>query len=219
MTKRVSAKAFHDAGGVEDWRVLFWGAHAYFAAESFRRGADFVSAVGVLAEELDHYPDVDLRPDGVTVKTFTKVNGHMSDNDIELARRVSALAAEHGLRPDPSRLTVVGVAVAQDEGADVRPFWAAVLGYDFLDDEDAIDPSRRNPHFWFHQLDPPKPGRGRFHIDVSVPAEQAQARIDAAIAAGGRLVTSHAPNWWTLASPENHGVDIAAWPDIEDFDD
>lgn len=219
MTKRVSAKAFHDAGGVEDWRVLFWGAHAYFAAESFRQGADFVFAVGALAEELDHYPDVDLRPDGVTVKTFTKVNGHMSDKDIELARRVSALAAEHGLRPDPSRLTVVGVAVAQDEGADVRPFWAAVLGYDFLDDEDAIDPSRRNPHFWFHQLDPPKPGRGRFHIDVSVPAEQAQARIDAAIAAGGRLVTSHAPNWWTLASPENHGVDIAAWPDIEDFDD
>jgi 4a-hydroxytetrahydrobiopterin dehydratase len=24
------------------------------------------------------------------------------------------------------------------------------------------------------------------------------------------------PHWWTLASPENHGVDIAAWPDFED---
>jgi hypothetical protein len=23
---------------------------------------------------------------------------------------------------------------------------------------------------------------------------------------------------WTLASPENHGVDIAAWPDFEDED-
>lgn len=28
---------------------------------------------------------------------------------------------------------------------------------------------------------------------------------------------SHAPEWWTLASPENHGADIAAWPDFEDF--
>ena len=30
---------------------------------------------------------------------------------------------------------------------------------------------------------------------------------------------SHAPHWWTLASPENHGVDIAAWPDVEGDDD
>jgi hypothetical protein len=29
---------------------------------------------------------------------------------------------------------------------------------------------------------------------------------------------THAPHWWTLASPENHGVDIAAWPDFEDND-
>ncbi len=37
--------------------------------------------------------------------------------------------------------------------------------------------------------------------------------------AGGRLADeSHAPHWWTLASPENHGVDIAAWPDFEDGD-
>lgn len=27
----------------------------------------------------------------------------------------------------------------------------------------------------------------------------------------------HAPEWWTLASPENHGVDIAAWPDFESY--
>ena len=58
------------------------------------------------------------------------------------------------------------------------------------------------------------------HIDVSVPAEQAEARVAAALAAGGRLADdSHVPNWWTLASPENHGVDIAAWPDFEDFED
>jgi hypothetical protein len=29
---------------------------------------------------------------------------------------------------------------------------------------------------------------------------------------------SHAPEYWTLASPDNHGVDIAAWPDFEDED-
>jgi 4a-hydroxytetrahydrobiopterin dehydratase len=68
-------------------------------------------------------------------------------------------------------------------------------------------------------LDPPKPGRGRFHIDVSVPADQAEARVAAALAADGRIVDdSNAPYYWTLASPENHGVDIAAFPDFEDFE-
>jgi hypothetical protein len=28
---------------------------------------------------------------------------------------------------------------------------------------------------------------------------------------------SHAPNYWTLTSPDNHGVDIAAWTDDSDF--
>ena len=80
-----------------------------------------------------------------------------------------------------------------------------------------VDRHRRNPHVSFQTLRRPKPGRGRFHIDISVPAEQAEARVTAALAAGGRLADdTHAPHWWTLASPENHGVDIAAWPDFED---
>jgi len=61
------------------------------------------------------------------------------------------------------------------------------------------------------------PARGRTHFDVFVPADQAQARVDAAIAAGGRLFDdSHAPAWWSLASPDNHGVDIASWTDTYD---
>ncbi len=41
----------------------------------------------------------------------------------------------------------------------------------------------------------------------------------AAVGAGGRIADdSHAPGWWTLASPDNHGIDIAAWPDFEDND-
>ena len=39
--------------------------------------------------------------------------------------------------------------------------------------------------------------------------------LDAMLAAGGRLAgRSSAPDWWTLASPDNHGIDIAAWGDV-----
>ena len=112
----------------------------------------------------------------------------------------------------------MGIAVAQDVDTDVGPFWVAALGYRSLGaNEDVVDPHRRHPHVSFQTLHPPKPRRGRIHIDVSVPAEEAEARVAAALAAGGRLADdTHAPHWWTLASPENHGVDIAAWQDFED---
>jgi 4a-hydroxytetrahydrobiopterin dehydratase len=217
--KRISGRAFHDAGGVDDWRVLFWGAYAHYRVSSFGEGARFVAAIAEIADATSHYPDVDLRPEGVTVRTFSREDGALSDVDVEVARRISARARELGLEPDPSQVQVVGIAVAQDHGADVRPFWAAAFGYKNLGDEDAIDRHRRNPHLWFHELEPPKPGRGRIHIDVSVPADQAEARVAAALAAGGRIADdSHAPGSWTLASPDNHGVDIAAWPDFEDHD-
>jgi hypothetical protein len=145
----------------------------------------------------------------------------MSELDVELARRISVEARRLQVEPDPSQVQVVGIAAAQDAGSDVGPFWAAVLGYRSLGPgEDVVDRHRRNPYVSFQPLHPPKPGRGRTHIDVSVPADQAEARVAAALAAGGRLADeSHAPQWWTLASPENHGVDIAAWPDFEDNDD
>jgi 4a-hydroxytetrahydrobiopterin dehydratase len=218
--KRTTAKAFHDAEGLDDWRVLFSGAHAHFRAGSFAHAARFVAAIAEVATAVSHFPDVDLRPEGVTVRTASGAYGALSERDVELARRISVEARKLGLEPDPSQVQVVNIAVAQDAGADVGPFWAAVLGYRSLGaGEDVVDRHRRNPDVSFQRLHPPKPRRGRTHIDVSVPADQAEARVAAALAAGGRLADeSHAPQWWTLASPENHGVDIAAWPDFEDGD-
>ena len=216
--KRTTARAFHDAPGVEDWRVLFSGAHAYFRVGSFAEGARFVAAIAHVADVVGHFPDVDVRPEGVTVRTASGEYGALSGRDVELARGISAEAGKLGLEPDPSQVQVVGISVAHDVGADVGPFWAAALGYRSLGPaEDVVDPHRRNPHVAFQPLHPPKPRRGRTHIDVSVPADQAEARVAAALEAGGRLAEgTNAPYWWTLASPENHGVDIAAWPDFED---
>ena len=215
---RISAKAFHAAAGVEDWRILFSGAHACFRAARFAEGAAFVAAIAEVAEAAGHFPDVDLRPEGVTVRTASGDYGALSELDVELARQISAEARRLNLEPDPAHVQVVAIAVAQDAEIDVGPFWAAALGYRHLGpNEDAVDPLRRGPHISFQGLKPPRPGRGRTHVDVSVPADQAEARIAAALEAGGRIAdASHAPHWWTLASPENHKVDIAAWPDFDD---
>lgn len=215
---RLSAHQFHAQPGVEDWRVLYWGAYAHYASESLSHAVRLAEAIAAVAEEVGHFPDLDLRPHGVTIRTFSRRDGSLADIDALLARRVSEVAHELGYRSDPTTLLVTGIAVAQDRDADVRPFWAAIMGYDVLDDADAVDPQRRNPHVWVHELTPPKPGRGRVHIDISVPADQGTRRVEAALAAGGRLV-SESEEGWTIASPDNHGIDIAIWPDTENFGD
>jgi 4a-hydroxytetrahydrobiopterin dehydratase len=207
-------KDFHAVPGTDDWRVLFWGANAFYRTGSFAQAVEFVGRIGDAADAVGHAPDVDVRPEGVAIRTTTGRDGSLSAKDAELAVAVSEAAHAMGLTPDPSVLQFVGIAVAQDAGVDSRPFWEAAFGYVRVGDEDLIDPVRRGPHLWFHELTPPRAGRGRTHIDVSVPADQVEARVQGALAAGGRVVSGSADEAsYTIASPDNHKVDIAGWAD------
>lgn len=213
----VSAAEFHRAPGVAAWRVLATGPQAVFTATSLSRAADLVGPVLAAAERLGILPDVDLRPEGVVVRIPHRSWDGIPAAATEFAAAVSAAAADLHLTPDPSRAQSVGVYVAQHSEADARPFFLAALGYDAFGDTDAVDPLRSGPQLAFNPIRGDVPARGRTHFDVSVPADQAQARVDAALAAGGRLADdSHAPDWWTLASPDNHGVDIASWTDHDE---
>jgi 4a-hydroxytetrahydrobiopterin dehydratase len=59
-------------------------------------------------------------------------------------------------------------------------------------------------------MDEPRPdGSGAIHIAVWVPPEQAEARVRAALASGGRMVRDDfAPAWWTLADASGNEGDI-----------
>jgi 4a-hydroxytetrahydrobiopterin dehydratase len=106
----------------------------------------------------------------------------------------------------------VQVAIDALVTAEVRPFWRAVLGYQEVGDDDLLDPHRRGPTFWIQKMDAPRPQRNRIHIDVYLPHDQVQARIEAALAAGGHVVSdANAPEWWTLGDAEGNEVDLAVW--------
>jgi 4a-hydroxytetrahydrobiopterin dehydratase len=216
MTERVTPQQFHEAAGVEDWRVVADGACAYFRTGSFTTGARLVHAIGELAGLDHHHPDVDLRYDAVTVRLITVVDGEygLSTRDVELARQISAMARDLDVPADPSAVQTVQVTVDALVGPEVMPFWRAVLDYADREDspEDLIDPRRRGPSLWFQEMDAPRPQRNRIHFDVWVPHDQAEARIAAAVAAGGHLVTDkHAPSWWVLADAEGNEVCVATW--------
>jgi 4a-hydroxytetrahydrobiopterin dehydratase len=216
MTDQITPKQFHEAEGVADWRVVGDGACAYFRTGSLAAGARLVQAISGLPGVEDHSPDVDVRGDGVTVRLITYTDDYygMSRRDIELARQISAAARKLGLSADPSAVQSVLVIPGASAPATVLPFWRAVLGYEHRRDnlsEDLVDPHGRGPAFWFERMDEPWPGgRGAVHIAIWVPYEQAEARIAAALAAGGRMVRdTFAPSWWTLADAAGNEADIA----------
>jgi 4a-hydroxytetrahydrobiopterin dehydratase len=213
MTQRISARQFHDATGVEDWRVLLGDrACSYFRTQSFAKGVLLVDAIGVLADAANHHPDVDLRYGGLTVRLWTHDVDGLSQRDIELARQISAAARELGIPADPAAVQEVQVSVDAIDAAKLMPFWRAVLGYRQSGDDDLLDPHGRGPSFSLQRMATARPERNRTHIDVSVPHDQAEARVGAAVAAGGRIASDeHAPGWWTLADPEGNEADVATW--------
>jgi 4a-hydroxytetrahydrobiopterin dehydratase len=58
---------------------------------SFAAALDFVMAVGRLAEEADHHPDIDIRWRTVTLALITHDAGGLTELDIAMARAIDAL--------------------------------------------------------------------------------------------------------------------------------
>ena len=214
ISGRLTAAQFSAFSGVTDWRVLWGGGYAAarFLTGSFANGLALIAAIGEVAAACAHDPDIDVRPESVTVRVFTAEVHGLTSPDADLARQISEAAARLRVPADPTAVQHVQVAIDAMDIASVRPFWHAVLGYAEVGDEDLFDPYREGPTFWFQQMELPRSGRNRFHIDIYVPHDQVQARIDAALAVGGRIVSdAHAPGWWTLADPEGNEADLAIW--------
>ncbi len=212
MNARIAPARLHELG----WRIVRDDAAVHLRTGSFGDGVALAGDIGTIAEGAQRGPRVDLRPDGVTVRLPSDREGRFGEDQIELARRISAAAAARGASADPGHLQSVQIAIDALVIPDVLPFWQAVLAYDQVGDEDLEDPRHMGPPVWFQQMDERRPQRNRFHVDVYVPADQAEARVAAALAAGGHIVNDeHAPGWWTLADAEGNEVDVAAWPDLD----
>jgi 4a-hydroxytetrahydrobiopterin dehydratase len=188
--------------GLPDWRLLL-RLNATYRADSYADAAAFVQQVANHTSAAD----IDLRAPGL-------VQLELARADVETAKAISRLAQDAGLTPEPLSGVNTEVAIDAMDIPRIKPFWKAVLGYE---DDGAValaDPNRIGPPFWFQQMDEPRTERNRFHIDVTVPHDAAHSRIDAAIAAGGTLVTDkYARSFWVLADAEGNEACICTWQD------
>ncbi len=206
-------KAFLAAEGVEDWVVLHGGATTAFRVGSLADAADLAAAIAAVPGLGASPPLLTITADRLTVR-LTRDVWQLEAQHAELARAISAVARGAGAVADRGAVQEVQLAVAaRPETSDVG-FWRAVLGYLPRSDDNAVDPLGHGSTIWMQELDPARPLRHAMHVDVSVAREHIEARLAAALEAGGRIVdASQAPAWWTLADRAGNRVCIAAWPD------
>jgi 4a-hydroxytetrahydrobiopterin dehydratase len=196
-----------EAAGLSDWRQLFEALRTRFLTGDFATGLALTSRIGELAEAANHHPDVDLRYPHVNVTLFSHDVFGVTSRDVDLARQISAAAADLGVSSDPSALAVVEIALDTWDHAAIKPFWRAVLGVQDHPsyDVELRDPSGSLPTLWFQDTDQHEEPRMRFHLDVRVPPEVVESRVAAALEAGGTLVTDeHAPRFWVLADAQGN---------------
>jgi len=218
MSDRIFAKQFHASEGAQAWRVLPEGAAAHFRSDSFAASVGFVQAISGLVPE-GHEPHVDIQGDGVTIllRAFKPGGYGLLQADLDFARAASAIAGDMGLTAEPAAIQSLSFIPGATDRRVIMPFWQAVLRYDQRPDspdEDLVDPHERLAPFWFEEMDELRSdGAGTMHLVVWVPWDEAEARVAAGLAAGGRMVRHNVEEmFWTLADPAGNEVDIATSP-------
>lgn len=192
-----------------EFRQLLDALHARFRTKNFAIALDLVDRIGAAAEEMNHHPDLDLRWGRVDIRLTSHDTGWITDRDLTLAHRISELAAEVGATSDPESVQVVEYGLDTWASEEVAPFWEAILGYRVVGGVDLVDPYGAGPTVWLQSTDEHPAPQQRWHPDIWVPMDRAEARLEAALAAGGTLVDdSRAPTFWVLADPQGNKVCI-----------
>ncbi|MCQ1954468.1 VOC family protein [Arthrobacter sp. zg-Y238] len=204
-----------------DWRKLAQGLHARYLVEDFGTGARFVTAVGEAGDTLGHHPSVAIGTGYVDLKLVSAdaiyrdgegvehVVEWVTQQDVDLARLITEIAADHQLDADPASVSVLELGLDTARSATIAPVWAALLtgnadaqGHGSPSDE-IRDATGRIPNLWFGEAN--EHVNQRFHIEVYVAPEAAEQRIIAAVAAGGTVVDdSGSPSLTVIADQDGN---------------
>lgn len=209
-----------------DWRKLAQGLHARYVVDDFGTGARFVVAVGEAGDGVGHHPIVSIGPGYVDLKLVSDdaiycddegtehVVEWVTQQDIDLARRITEIAADHELDADPASVSMIELGLDTPDSGTIAPVWAALLTGNLeaqgrgTPSDEIRDAAGRVPNLWFGDADEDETPRQRFHVEVYVAPEVAEQRIAMAVAAGGTVVDdSNAPSLTVIADRDgNKGV-------------
>ena len=195
-----------------DWRQILGRVKARFRTGDFATGLALVNKIGEAAEAANHHPDILLSYSDVIVTLSSHDSGGITRRDLDLARQISAHAAELAIEADVSGLTQVELGLDTAGGARLAPFYAALLG-STVDHGEPVDPSGQVPTVWWQEAGdadeqwalPEQSFEQRWHLDVWVPYDEGERRLHAVLTTGGRLVSDRAARaYWVVEDAEGN---------------
>lgn len=154
--------------GLPDWRYRRGALVSAYVFAASASAIDFIAAVGAIAEERNHHPDVDWRYNTVFLTVSShEAGGEVTGQDTGFATAVSTAALRSGGTAEPRRNTTIEVGIDTKDPSRIAGFWTSALGYELADNGDLVDPEGRNPTLWFQVTDTPSPHG--IHLDRHVP--------------------------------------------------
>lgn len=187
-----------------------------YPSASPETASELAARAAELADEAGIPLAIDVRAGALTIDSG-KDRWEEEPGFEALATAIQAEARALGLAADPTELAFLQAVIDAADIETVRSFWRQLL---VLEEDprpgvtDLVDPAGLVPVLVFQDLaeddQERRQQRNRFHLDLFVPDDQAEAYLDRALAAGGRIVyDAYAPDWWTIADPEGNEVCIA----------
>ena len=197
--------------GLDDWRQILGTIKARFRTADFTTGLALVNRIGSAAESANHHPDVALSYTDVIVTLSSHDVDGITGRDIDLAKQISAAAADLDISADVSGLTQLELGLDTAAGKHLGPFYAALLGGE-VDNGEPVDPSGQVPTVWWQEPRekdeyalPEQAFPQRWHFDVWVPHDEGEKRLQAVIDAGGRLISdAAAPSYWVIEDADGN---------------
>ena len=208
MSHVTSAEAQEQLPG---WTIVDGRLEISVRAQDFTQAIEFVNRFTNFAEAQDHHPDFEVRYNTVRMRVISHDVGHLTSRDVQFATSVDVLIDEMQLKRQPEKITRTQLVLISTDVASIKPFWQAVLGFqEAKNDENVlVDRSDVLPSIRFQQYADSDEAQkddnllgalGQAHLDVFIPADLAQGRVEEALEAGGKLLNAtHSPSEWELS--------------------
>ncbi|MFE4227639.1 4a-hydroxytetrahydrobiopterin dehydratase [Arthrobacter sp. NPDC056886] len=205
--------------GLPDWRYRLGGLVTVYKAPTAAAALELIAAVGRLAEEQNHHPDLDWRYNRVFLRYSSHDAGtEVTPRDVQAAAAASVAAAAVGAAAEPGLHRTVDIAIDSEDPAGVSEVWRVALAYRKGRFGVLMDPHGRGPSLRFRETS--TPSASRIHVDIHRSKAESGPVLEKTAATGALMNRDHAPDWVVvtdaqgnrlcLCTEEGHGPDVPA---------